>query len=305
MSKMFLGLFLSTMLLFSLVAYGRTPGNISTEENQSSKEENKEKASNPVRNTTTEKLIEMRDSKLWLNQKDLDKLSLDGEPYKLPEELLEIMNFSHVIINYPLLVFNTNNVYNLEEKELIFTAEDIILSLEECWGKTMGVNGVISYWDMELEPKDFNFIDNVILSPSKKKVAFSTHFYHIATFKSIVGIIDIEDNIINFVEGPSHGQVAEFSWSPDEDYFAYITTLGVESGVAEICIIDSNNLRKVVGIKSTELFEDKLNKEQVSKYYYTNIELSKWCENSCLDIKLKYSINEGEADEEITKSIEY
>ena len=293
MEKRHICLFVSLIFLFSLIGCNRAP-------------EKKEEIINPVSNIIAEDLIEIRDSNLWLNQKELDKLSLDGEPYKLEDELLEKMSFSHVIIKYPLLVFNTNNVYNLEENELIFTAEDIVFSLEKSWGKTMGVNGVNPYGDtmeLELEPDFFDFIDNVSLSPSKEKIAFSIHHYFLAMTCTITGVYDIEGNNIAFVEGPFMGQVQEISWSPDEKKIAYTSSSNIDEFEVEICVINSSNLKKEVSLKSTELFEEELSDKQLQENFYPRIKVHEWLDNNFLVIQLKFIDSKGNMRDEFIKRI--
>lgn len=303
MSRRFLGLLLSLVLLCSLAACSRANENALLGREELYTEINKEEK-NPESNIAIEGLIEMRNSSLWLSQKDLDKLSLDGESYKLPEELLEAMSFSHVKINYPLLIFNSNNVYNLEEKKLILNVENIISALEKEWGKTIDVNGAKLHDDtIELEPKSFDFIDNAVLSPSKKKVAFSIHLYLAASFSTITGVLNVENSNIDFVEGPFIGQVQEIIWSPDENYFAY--TLISNISEYDIYIINSSSLKKVVSITSTELLEEELAEKQPQGEFHTIAKLSEWLDNSYLPIQLIYMETENDIEQEFTKIIKY
>ena len=305
MIKKILGLTLSVILLFSLIACKETRKNTSLEENQVSTGENKDKTQKAISNIVIEDLIEMRDSKLWVKQEDLYGLSLDGEHYEFPEKILEMIKFSHVIINYPLLVFNTDQVYNLEDKQLIFTAEDITLTLEEVWGKTMGVNGVNPFVDMEIKPQSFNFIDNVSLSPSNKKVAFSIHNYVAAMFTTVIGIYNIDDNEVDFVEGPSMGQVQEITWSPDDNYFAYITNSSIDEYKQDIYVINSKDFTKVTSVTTTELFEQEMAIEKPQESLYKTTLISGWLENDSLSIQLIYTTQEGDIEKVVTKIIKY
>lgn len=125
MSKRLLSIFLLIVSLFNFTGCNRINNNINMQENQQIIEGNKE-TYELINSIPAENLIEMRNSNLWLNIKDLDKLGLDGKYYYLPNELIEAISFSHVKINYPLLIFNTNKVYNLEEKTVILILEDIL-----------------------------------------------------------------------------------------------------------------------------------------------------------------------------------
>ena len=293
---------LITLLIFS-VSCNKDQDNIS-EENQPSIEDI-QTIKDPVINTATEDLIEMRDTNLWLNKKELDRLSLDGEHFVFPEEILQNINFSHVIINYPLLVLNTNNVYNLEEKKLVFTGEDIVSSLEEVWGKTMGVNGVNPYGDdLELEPKHFDFIDNLSLSPSKERIAFSIHHYATAMTTTITGIFKIEDSKIEFVEGPDLTELHNISWSPDGDYYAFTSSSIIDEHEINILVINSKTLKRVVTLTSTELFAEELKDIKLQGDVYITGTLLEW-NNGYLDVKLRYTGTEDNIEKELIKSIEY
>lgn len=293
---------LITLVIFS-VSCNKDPDNIS-EENQPSIEDI-QTIKDPVINIATEELIEMRDTNLWLNKKELDRLILDDEHFVFQEELLQTINFSHVIINYPLLVFNSNNVYNLEEKKLIFTGEDIVLSLEEVWGKTMGINGVNPYGDdLKLEPKHFDFIDNVSLSPSKERIAFSIHHYATAMTTTITGIFYLEDSKIEFVEGPDLAELHNISWSPDGDYYAYTLSSNIDEYEANILVVNSKTLKKVITLTSTELFKEELKDIKLQGEFYITGTLLEW-NNGFLDVKLKYTGTEDDIEKELVKSIEY
>lgn len=293
---------LITLFIFS-VSCNKAPDNVSEENQPSIKDV--EAIKNPVINIVTEDLIEMRNFNLWLNKKELYRLSLDDEPFVFPEEILQDINFSHVIINYPLLVLNTNNVYNLEEKKLVFTGEDIVSSLEEVWGKTMGVNGVNPYGDdLDLEPKHFDFIDNLSLSPSKERIAFSIHHYATAMTTTITGIFKIEDSKIEFVEGPDLEEINNITWSPNEDYFAYTSSSDIDEYEINILVINSTNLKKVVTLTSTELFKEELKDIKLQGDVYITGTLLEW-NNGYLDVKLRYTGTEDNIEKELIKSIEY
>lgn len=297
--KKLLSLLLCPILMVSFVACKKASGTMNINENKLSIEEAKEGVKNYEDNISAEDLIEMRGSNLWLSIEDINNLSLDGKPYKLPEELIDHLNFSHVKINYPLMIFNTDNIYNMETKEVIFTAGDIVLNLEEEWGKTMGINEVNPYGNMmELEPEFFNFIDNVTISPSKGKVAFSVHVYFAASFSSITGTFHIDSNKIEFVEGPFMGQVQEISWSPDENYFAY--TSGSADDKYDIHIINSRGLKKLVSISSIELLE-----ESREEHFYVIPTLDEWLDKGYLSIQLRYIGIESNIEKSVITSIKY
>ena len=305
MSKRTLSLCLCVALIFSLAGCNKTADDISPKESQSPTNQDKQETEGNSKNVNLKNLIEMRDSKLWINKKELDKLSLDGQHYKLPEELLGIIDFSHVIINYPLLVFNTNNVYNLEENELIFNYENIILSLEKEWGNTIKIDKIGFFEDVE--PKSFNFIDNVSLSPSKKKTAFSVHFYRLAIFHSITGVFNLEDSKVSFADGPFMGQVSNISWSPNEDYFAYTSDYIGEYEIeqSDIYVINSIDLEKIFEVKSAELFKEELSDEQLPEYFYKRVKLVEWVGNNSLAVKLEIIGDEDNVEKEFNKVIKY
>ena len=167
---------------------------------------------------------------------------------------MQDIDFSHVIINYPLLVYNTDKVYNLEENRLIFTGEDTIFSLDKVWGKTMGIKGLNPYGDeFPLEPKHFDFIDNVSLSPSKEKIAFSIHHYATAMTTTIVGIFNTADGEIEFVEGPNLEEVQNIRWSPNGDYLAYTMSSNGDEYKENTIIINPDNLKREAILTNEEL----------------------------------------------------
>ncbi len=306
MSKRILSLCLCVVLIFSLAGCNRTAEDISSEEIQSPANQDKQETEDTSKNAELKNLIEMRDSKLWaIDEKEADKLSLDGQPYKFPEELLEIIDFTYVIINYPLLIFHNGNVYNLEENELIFTFENISFSLEEEWGNTIDPDKIKFFEDVG--PESFNLMYNVSLSPSKKKVAFSVHFYRIATVQTITGFFNLEDSKVYFTHGPFMGQVSNIIWSPNEDHFAYTSDYMGKSQIeqSDIYVINSGDMEKIFEVNSTELFKEELNDEQLPEYFYTRVKLVEWVGNDSLAVQLEFIGDGDKVEKEFTKIIKY
>lgn len=294
------------ILLFSLAACNETR-DTSYEDSQISTKESKEKASNSDSDIPANDLTEMRGSDLRVRRVNLDSLSLDGEHYEFPEEALEMLDSTHINISYPL-VFDGYKVYNLEKEKLLFTVEDIISNLEKDWGETIAVNDVPSFGEKEFEPDFFQYIDNASLSPSSKKVAFSIHNYLAATYTSIIGIFNIENNEINFVEGPSKGQVNEISWSPDEKHFAYtISSImeGDESDKINLYVINSKDFNKTASAKPLELFEEEIAKERAQEELYRRIKLSEWLDDRKVAVQLKYVDKNDNVKEKFIESIKY
>lgn len=165
----------------------------------------------------------------------------------------------------------------------------------------MGVNGINPYGDStELEPEFFNFIDNAAISPSKEKVAFSIHLYVASLVSSITGVFNAGENNIDFVEGPFMGQVQEISWSPDEDYFAFISASNNDE--YEIYIINSKNLKKAASVSVKELLKEELINVVPQEDVYITAKIFEWLEDQSLSIKIEFLGAEGEVVNSIIRN---
>lgn len=165
--------------------------------------------------------LEMRDAKLWIKQEDTNKLELDGEPFIIPSNIIEAFEFSHLNINYPLMIFNTNSVYDMENDEILFTMDDLAPALESQWKSLL--KGITPLKGGEkMQPEWFDYIGMVEYSPSQKRVFFDLTHYSTAVTDSVMGLIDMESKEVNFTNGPITGEVIKASWSHDEEYIAYI-----------------------------------------------------------------------------------
>lgn len=227
-----------------------------------------------------EKGLEMRGANLWIKLEDLSKLKLDGKTFILPKDITDIIEFSHVSIDYPLMIFNTNSVYDMEESQILFTIKDLSPALEKQWKRiTEGTTPLKG--GQKIHPDWFHYITRVKFSPSRGSVFFDLTHYSVAITDSVLGVIDLEDKTVNFLKGPITGEVVEMDWSHDENYIAYI--MG-EFFSWSLRIEDLNDFQNKFALDHKDLLKDEVKikdmDDEIAEPYYEIIDFNiEWMEN--------------------------
>ncbi len=115
----------------------------------------------------------------------------------------------------------------------LFSIEDLYSVLEEDWSKIIcstileyqGVEGYLGDNPEAPTPHYFNGIGAMKISPTEDKIAFDLDNYGACPFRiGAFGIIDLNDNEVNFTNIGWGDLAMEKKWSPDEENIAYIST---------------------------------------------------------------------------------
>lgn len=241
-----------------------------------------------------ENSIELRDKKLWLNKRELDKLVLDGEIYDINMEVINSNDFSHVSINYPLIIIGFIEVYDLEKEIKLITQSLITKELEEVFNLEN-----TTYGDIQFTAEDFVYIDYAQYSENLELVCISIHSFHADVEDSIICTYDLRSNEIKFNSRITPGRITNIIFSNNTRKIAYSYSDGCDNIQYHIDIIDAMTMEDIRSVDLYKFLKDKVEYQNIEK---SDINLNDifWKEEKLMaDIDVKKTNNSKSETENI------